>query len=438
VRLHRPACVRSDGASLESRNGAGARPRSSRGRNGGHIEVGNLEGRCTEPYRSFETLPSVVTVSMLLRACNDFPTGSHGGFLFGGMKDMICPECNSGETDTEGTCPSCGYKVSTVEPAADSSFDEARQFEGLIEMDVSSPSKPDSEPEADLPEWRRQLSRRLQEIKQKREGGEGEDQPISSESRNAAPKPAPIPPAPQIARAPAQNSRPPSATPRKPPAPPGRQPVPGRIQSREKPPERTLFDLPIREKFESKPVQTKMEGRSGNAAEQETRNLIDSAVVRPGRIPGSRAPAGDLEETQAPFYSDKLILLSRTLSGLVDLIIIFLCTGAFILCADLFSGIDYIDTVSLIDYLALLLAIHFVYSVFFLRASSQTIGMMITDLRVAAKDGRRPGIVQILTRCSTFLLSVVTVGVGLLWGIFDRETRCLHDLVSDTQVLRIE
>ena len=35
----------------------------------------------------------------------------------------------------------------------------------------------------------------------------------------------------------------------------------------------------------------------------------------------------------------KLILLSRTLSGLVDLLIVVLCTGVFIIAADYFSGI---------------------------------------------------------------------------------------------------
>lgn len=332
----------------------------------------------------------------------------------------------------------CGFKAGTVEPKADPSFEEAKPFEGMIEMDVSSPSKPDSAPEVDLPEWRRQLSRRLQEIKQKRESGEGESQPDISASKNEAPRTAPIPPAPQVARVPVQTPRPPSASSRKPPGPSAHQSVQGRIQSRGKPPERTLFDLPVREKSESKPVQMKTGGGGGIAAEQEIRNLIDSALVRPNHISGKQTSAGDLEETQAAFYSDRLILLSRTLSGLVDLIIIFLCASAFILCADLFSGIDYIDTVSLIDYFAVLLAIHFIYSVFFLGASSQTIGMMITDLRVAAKDGRRPGIAQILKRCSAFLLSLVTAGAGLLWGIFDRETRCLHDLLSGTQVLRIE
>ncbi len=351
---------------------------------------------------------------------------------------MICPECKSGEMDPEATCAACGYKVSSVESTADPSGEQAKQFEGLIEMDVSSSSKPDSDPESDLPEWRRQLSRRLQEIKQKRESGEGENQGSSTESKNESARPAPIPTTLQISRTPAPTPRPASGTARKAPAPSIHHTLQGRTQSRGKPPERTLFDLPVREKSESKPVQMKTAGGGGTVAEQEIRNLIDSALVRPSHISGSQGQEGDLQGAQAHLYSDKLILLSRTLSGLVDLIIIFLCAGAFILGADLFSGIDYIDTVSLIDYCALLLAIHFIYTVFFLGASSQTIGMMITDLKVAAKDGRRPGIAQILKRCGAFLLSFVTAGVGLLWGVFDRETRCLHDLLSGTQVLRIE
>ena len=84
----------------------------------------------------------------------------------------------------------------------------------------------------------------------------------------------------------------------------------------------------------------------------------------------------------------KLILLSRTLSGLVDLIIVLLCSGVCIIAADFFSGIIALDTISYLIFSVLFLLIYFFYSLFFLAASNQTIGMMITDLRVVDADLR--------------------------------------------------
>jgi len=141
---------------------------------------------------------------------------------------------------------------------------------------------------------------------------------------------------------------------------------------------------------------------------------------------------------QAPaLLEDRLILLSRTLSGLVDLLVVAICTGAFIIAADMASGIDIFDRRSLIVYSLLLFAIFLVYSTFFLGTANQTIGMMLTDLRLVDSWEKRPGMRQILARCFAYLVSLLLLGIGLLWGCFDRQSRCLHDRLSATRVIRI-
>ena len=64
----------------------------------------------------------------------------------------------------------------------------------------------------------------------------------------------------------------------------------------------------------------------------------------------------------------------------------------------------------------LFLLTYFFYSLFFLTASSQTIGMMITDLRVVDADGRRPSISQLLRRGFGHLASVLVSGVRVSCG----------------------
>ena len=86
---------------------------------------------------------------------------------------------------------------------------------------------------------------------------------------------------------------------------------------------------------------------------------------------------------------------------------------------------------------ALFLLIYFLYSIFFLASSNQTLGMMITDLRVVGSDERRPLMRQLVGRCFGFLLSFFGLGIGLLWSLFNRESLCFHDRISHTRVIRI-
>jgi uncharacterized RDD family membrane protein YckC len=166
-------------------------------------------------------------------------------------------------------------------------------------------------------------------------------------------------------------------------------------------------------------------------------DLIDSVTGR------TAAPADVRPRIVAPASGSehpgegKLILLSRTLAGLIDLLIVVLCAGAFIIAADFFTGIDVLDTVSLVHYGILLLAFHILYSVFFLGTVGQTIGMMITDLRVVQAGNGRPPAGMLLLRCAAFPLSLLALGIGVVWAVFDSDSLCLHDRLSGTRVARL-
>jgi len=62
---------------------------------------------------------------------------------------------------------------------------------------------------------------------------------------------------------------------------------------------------------------------------------------------------------------------------------------------------------------------------------------MITDLKVVAEERRRPAMRQLLIRCLGYVFSASCAGIGLIWGCFDRDSRCLHDKWSKTHVVRI-
>jgi uncharacterized RDD family membrane protein YckC len=337
---------------------------------------------------------------------------------------MGCPQCQSDDISDSGICLACGYVTSirgaAQEPESESEIEnsESQNHSGLIEVDYSE-GQPAEEKEEEKPAWRQELAQRLHEIKQKREsmGLAGQFQ-----ARDIKPS---IPPQRTQVNQPSISSLPQSLE-----AAPVRKPVP---KSQTPPPKQKTLQ----------PLSLGLSGGTPALRETDARDvqaLIDNAIYgKSPQSPGTQ-PTGGFSDPGMERPSDdegKLILLSRTLSGLVDLIIVLLCSGVCIIAADFFSGIIALDTISYLIYSVLFLLTYFFYSIFFLTASSQTIGMMITDLRVVDADGGRPSISQLLRRGFGHLASLLVLGLGLLWSLFDHECQCFHDRISDTRVVRL-
>jgi uncharacterized RDD family membrane protein YckC len=293
---------------------------------------------------------------------------------------------------------------------------------GVIEIDYANTGKTNP---YEAPEWKQELSRRLNEIKQKRESGG------ASAAMPELPFPSPLSDAPPPA-----------------PLPPKRRPVRRRPIDADNPEvklaaeaklaaaERILHRPPAPEQPAVSTVQNAAPIPAANTV--EIQKLIDTILVREPENPGSApAPRSAAALRHAALSEERLILLSRTLAGLIDLIVVLFCTAGFIFATDAYSGVVVLDRISVAHYIVLLLAIFFLYSLFFLATGNQTIGMMITDLRLTAGDGRRPRFRQIVVRCTAYLVSLLALGTGLLWGCFSRRSRCLHDTISGTFVVRL-
>jgi len=402
----------------------------------------------------------------------------------------------------------CGFRLPDG-PPAENGNSVPREGPGgpVAPADNPGSASEASGAQPEIPEWRLELSRRLQEIKLRREGGEtgsnsapAEDPGDLSPTRKApeSAEAAPPKPAPRPRRAARNLGRilPLDSDPAPKPAAaaaaiePGFSPgvtegggIPegpdkGGSPAKAEVPKMPGDSNPAKAHFESGGLAWRAgpggagriekeinDGRPpathGAAPAEDIRELIDKLVAGqasqpPAALPDYPAaaqelfpdpPAGRTVEPGPdagdfillPNYppEGKLILLSRTLAGLVDHVIILVCGSAFIFAVDVLEGIDVVDSVSMIHYALLMLATYFVYSLFFLGTGSQTIGMMLTDLRVVGPGGSRPSLPQIITRCCTFLLGSAVLGIGLIWGFFDRQARCLHDRLSGSHVVRI-
>ena len=81
---------------------------------------------------------------------------------------------------------------------------------------------------------------------------------------------------------------------------------------------------------------------------------------------------------------------------------------------------------------AAFLLIAMVYQTLFLTLADATPGMRFAGISLCTFDGQIPTPAQLRSRLGALLLSVVPVGLGLAWALFDEDHLCWHDRLSRT------
>ncbi len=87
--------------------------------------------------------------------------------------------------------------------------------------------------------------------------------------------------------------------------------------------------------------------------------------------------------------------------------------------------------------LLLAVALHLVYHTVFLGGCGQTLGRMALGIAVVKRDGRPVGYGRALARTLSGGFGVLTLGLGRLVALFNRERRGLADLIAGTRVVRV-
>jgi uncharacterized RDD family membrane protein YckC len=72
------------------------------------------------------------------------------------------------------------------------------------------------------------------------------------------------------------------------------------------------------------------------------------------------------------------------------------------------------------------------YQAFFLMVMRATPGMMYARISLCTFDGEHPTRVQLRDRLGAMLISLLPMGLGLAWSIFDEDRLCWHDRISRT------
>ena len=135
--------------------------------------------------------------------------------------------------------------------------------------------------------------------------------------------------------------------------------------------------------------------------------------------------------------ADRTLLVSRFLAGLIDFVLVTGLAVALLAIVAWLTGGGLFQPRMGALLGGLFVLVHLVYSFYFLFLGGQTPGMAMVGLQVVQDGDRAMSPRAILVRTIIYLLAVACSGIGLIWGIFDREAKCWQDILSDSHVTRV-
>lgn len=125
----------------------------------------------------------------------------------------------------------------------------------------------------------------------------------------------------------------------------------------------------------------------------------------------------------------------RAAAGIIDLIIVAFATSPFAAIMELTSG-NWNDLRVAGSLAGVVVIIMFVYLTASVALTGRTWGMALVSLRaVDARSSLSPTAGQCARRAAVYMLTLITLGVGLIPALFDRDRRAVHDRLSSTIVV---
>ena len=142
-----------------------------------------------------------------------------------------------------------------------------------------------------------------------------------------------------------------------------------------------------------------------------------------------RAPAVSIPPSASAARRLGAAVVDLALLGSIDVAVVYLTLALAGLTMD---QVTMLPLAPIITFLALLDG---GYIVAFIAASGQTVGKMLTGIRVIADDGRRVDIGAAIIRAVGCGASLMTAGIGYLPAFLGADRRALQDRISRTRVV---
>ncbi len=174
-------------------------------------------------------------------------------------------------------------------------------------------------------------------------------------------------------------------------------------------------------------------------------------IAEPARKPQTkRVTAKVVEETQSvdsednlseavpneELYDDRAPVFSRIAGSAIDLLVVAFASSPFAAIIELTNG-NWNDWRVVASMGGIVLIVMFLYLTASTALAGRTWGMSLISLRaVDADTGLPPTTKQSVGRALLYIASLITLGLGILYALFDAEGRTLHDRLSGTAVVR--
>ena len=136
------------------------------------------------------------------------------------------------------------------------------------------------------------------------------------------------------------------------------------------------------------------------------------------------------------FYDDRAPVFSRIAGSVIDLLVVAFASSPFAAIIELTNG-NWSDWRVASSMGGIVLIVMFLYLTASTALAGRTWGMSRLSLRaVDADTGLPPTTKQSVGRAILYILSLIMLGLGILYALFDAEGRTVHDHLSGTAVVR--
>jgi len=135
-------------------------------------------------------------------------------------------------------------------------------------------------------------------------------------------------------------------------------------------------------------------------------------------------------------YNDRAPVFSRIAGSLIDLAVVAFASSPFAAIIELTNG-NWSDWRVVASMGGIVLIVMFLYLTASTALAGRTWGMSCFSLRaVDANTGLPPTTRQSIGRAILYIASLITLGFGILYALYDAEGRTLHDHLSGTALVR--
>jgi uncharacterized RDD family membrane protein YckC len=136
------------------------------------------------------------------------------------------------------------------------------------------------------------------------------------------------------------------------------------------------------------------------------------------------------------FYDDRAPVLTRIAGSLIDFLVAVFASSPFAAIIELTNG-NWSDWRVIASMGGIVLVVMFLYLTASTALAGRTWGMSLVSLRaVDADTGLPPTTKQSVGRAILYVVSLIALGLGIIYALFDAEGRTVHDHLSGTAVIR--